>query len=642
MKGGELLDIFYYDNRDLKILNLLEENFYVQEKYLIDVLKVSAKTVQNEIKDLNRAFQNSAYIKKENLKYTLYIVKLEEYLLLKKKIYERYFNFDSNKVRLVYIFKKLAELHEPYIIDELAYEMTVSRGTLVSDIKKLKSVLKEYNIKISGKTNNGIKLSGTEKDIRFYILENIYNYIYKEDIFDMDDHRMIDSLAERHNIEKQGLYEFFRYLTISLDRFANGFFIELSDSRYDELKEEYTNIFIEDVCEYIFKRYNIELDENEKKFIAISYATMRLPSSIKILTDNIKSVDEYKLLNEILANIYYEYSIDIDVSTIKEEFIYHLYFMIKRLKYGVRYTNNMKEVIIDKYPISYKIAKTAGKIISRMYSYDISIDEICYLAIYFETFISNIGNDRTIKVLLITNASKAYRNLMVQELRSVTRDNVDVDSITESESNGYLNDYDLIISTIKKEFNTDSMVIYQNAILDMDYIKKEINLARYIGKMNIPQIRGMESLILSTITDETFFILDKNQTYEENLSKIIDGLYDLALVDEEFEERIREREKKSSMMFTHSIAFPHTTNKNSDSIRIAVGVAEDGFLDNENLRLVFLAALPENSENSTALVRTYDELISIIREENVIEDISKLKSYDDLVSYFINKTNLYR
>lgn len=637
------MDIFNYDNRDLKILNLLEENFYVQEKYLIDVLKVSAKTIQNEIKGLNKSFQNAAYIKKENLKYTLYIVKLEEYLLLKKNIYERYFNFDSSKVRLVYIFKKLAELHEPYILDELAYEMTVSRGTLVSDVKKLKDVLKEYNIKISGKTNSGIKLSGSEKDIRFYILENIFNYVYKEDIFDMEDHKYIDSLAEKHSIEKQGLYEFFRYLTVSLDRFANGFFIDLTDSRYEELKEEYTNRFIEDVCNYIQKRYNIELDDNEKKFIAISYATMRLPSSIKMLTDNIKSVEEYNiLLNDILANIYYEYSLDIDVSTIKEEFIYHLYFMIKRLKYGVRYTNNMKEVIMDKYPISFKIAKTAGKIISAMYSYDISIDEICYLAIYFETFISNIGNDKTIRVLIITNASKAYRNLMVQELRSISRENIEVDSVTESDSDVELNNYDLIISTVKKEFNTNSMVIYQNTILDMEYIKKEINLARYIGKMNIPQIRGMESLILSTITDETFYILDSSLTYEENLSEMIGRLYRQGLVDEYFEDRIREREKKSSMMFTHSIAFPHTTNKFTDSILIAVGVCERGCIDNENLRLVFLAALPENSENSTALVRTYDELISIIREENVIEDISKLGSYDDLVSYFINKTNLYR
>ena len=33
---------------------------------------------------------------------------------------------------------------------------------------------------------------------------------------------------------------------------------------------------------------------------------------------------------------------------------------MERLKYGVRYNNNMKEKIKEQYPVSYKIAKTAS------------------------------------------------------------------------------------------------------------------------------------------------------------------------------------------------------------------------------------------------------------------------------------------
>ena len=47
------MEIFNYDNRSLRLLNILESNFLVQDKYLIDVLKDSSKTINNEIKSLN-------------------------------------------------------------------------------------------------------------------------------------------------------------------------------------------------------------------------------------------------------------------------------------------------------------------------------------------------------------------------------------------------------------------------------------------------------------------------------------------------------------------------------------------------------------------------------------------------------------
>ena len=70
------MEIFNYDNRSLRLLNILESNFLVQDKYLIDVLKVSSKTINNEIKSLNEIFGSCAYIESKNSNYSLYIIKL--------------------------------------------------------------------------------------------------------------------------------------------------------------------------------------------------------------------------------------------------------------------------------------------------------------------------------------------------------------------------------------------------------------------------------------------------------------------------------------------------------------------------------------------------------------------------------------
>ena len=47
-------------------------------------------------------------------------------------------------------------------------------------------------------------------------------------------------------------------------------------------------------------------------------------------------------------------------------------------------------------------------------------------------------------------------------------------------------------------------------------------------------------------------------------------------------------------------------------------------------------------KNGLILAKTYDELISIIKDEKLITDISKIDNYDLLVNYFIKNTNLYR
>ena len=81
---------------------------------------------------------------------------------------------------------------------------------------------------------------------------------------------------------------------------------------------------------------------------------MRVPTKINKIRENLKYTDEYKkLVQEILEVVVYEYGLEFDTSDIIEEFIYHIYFLMERLRYGVRYSNNMKEKIKEKYPVSY-------------------------------------------------------------------------------------------------------------------------------------------------------------------------------------------------------------------------------------------------------------------------------------------------
>lgn len=638
------MEIFNYDNRSLMILNILERSSLINEKYIVDKLKVSAKTIQNEIKELNNLFDGSAYIKYKNSKYNLFIVNFENYLKIKNKIYNMYCSFDSSKVRMVYIFKKLIEAKKSYLIDDLAFEMVVSRGTLNTDIKKLKEIISDYNLDIIGKSNKGLKIYGLEKDIRLFIIYNIYNYIYKEEVFEIKDLEYFDMLFNRYNIDLQIKTEFLKYLTTIVDRVGNEFPLNFSDDEYKELLDFYAKDFINEVCEYINKRYHIKLSTADKKFLMICFATVRVPTKIDKVSSNFTYTNGYReLVSKILLKIYREYGLEIDISEIMQEFIYHIYFLMQRQRYGIIYKNNMREMIKEKYTMSYKMAKLAGDVIFEEYNCNISDDELCYLAIYFETFISKMNlKIEDMKILLITNVGPAYRELMINQLNCILKENIKITVVAEFDDINFEN-FDVIISTIQKEFKTKAVVIYQDELLDLDYIKKELSYIKYMGKVNTPKIRGMESVLISSISEETFFLLDKNKTYKENLHKMSKSLVKTKLVDDEFVDRIKEREKLSSMIFSKNLAFPHTINKRqTNKLIIAIGLSSEGFFDTPDLKLIILAAVPNFKNNSMLLVRTYDELISITKEDQLINEISKLKNYNELISHFIKNTNLYR
>ena len=369
---------------------------------------------------------------------------------------------------------------------------------------------------------------------------------------------------------------------------------------------------------------------------------MRVPTKINKIRENLKYTEEYKkLVQEILEIVVYEYGLKFDTSDIIEEFIYHIYFLMERLKYGVRYHNNMKEKIKKDFPVSYKIARTASEVITEKYQYSVSEDEISYLAIYFETFLKKIKiQPDNLKILLVTNAGPAYKKLMIKELENISQSS-EITVVTTYENVKY-DDFDIIISTVNKNFETTIPIIYQNEILDIVYLKKEINFLRYVNKMNNPAIRGMESIVLSSMSESTFFVCDNRKTYAENLETMIKGLEAKGFVDKEFLLRIREREQKSSMIFADSVAFPHTQNEKENSLLIALGVCKDGFKDNKELKLIFLACVPKDGDQGLLLAKTYDELISIIKDKKLIDDISKVEGYNSLVNYFIKHTNLYR
>ncbi|MPM63599.1 hypothetical protein SDC9_110480 [bioreactor metagenome] len=207
-----------------------------------------------------------------------------------------------------------------------------------------------------------------------------------------------------------------------------------------------------------------------------------------------------------------------------------------------------------------------------------------------------------------------------------------------------LNKYDLICSTYKLTCDINTPIIYMKEIFDEHQFRKQIEQVKYTQKLEVPLLQGIDSILLNLLDEEKFFVLDNNLSYKDNIDLMVDSLRSNGYVDDGFKERLKKREDNSTMVFDKHIAIPHVVNYESNKIILALGVFDDNLIidKDRNVKLVFLLGIPEElGENEILIIKIYNEIISIAKDENKIKEISRLKKYKDLVLYTIKEDSTF-
>ena len=548
---------------------------------------------------------------------------------------------------MAFILYKLMNTEEPYLTDELAYEMNVGRTTIISDLKKMRDILADYNLNIIGKTNNGLILKGAELNIRFFVLENIYEMIYEQNVLDEDIVNLVKSITDKYQFDTTTFDSFLQSLTVSLDRLLNGHTINTLRNEYGEVLRSWEFTLVNTISDEIENKLNISIPIKERLFLTLPIIGMRTPNNIEVISQHVQITEEVSnLVNEIIERIKAEMGFNIKLDDILEDFIYHISFLVNRLKYGVNINNPILDEIKEKYKVAYKMAELAKGVIEKSIDIDMTEDEVGFIAAYFGVFISDkqIEKNQTYKVAVICGTGRVTARLVASQLKGIFDENTVIDLYSDSAVTGEILDkYNLVLSTVQTKFNTTATVMYLEKVFDEEVLRKRIKSVKYIDKLDMPSLQGMDSILLNILDEDTFFILDNELSYKENIDYMIEMLYSRGYVDGGFKQRIREREEKSTMAFNESIAFPHTINYENDQIVISLGIFPEGNKLGENSRtkVVFLVGLPEKTSNDIILVKLYDEIIAIANDRNTVDTISKVSNYKELILYFTKQNNIF-
>lgn len=204
------------ENRIASILLALSRGHARSAGELAEKLDVSERTIRNDVKQLNDALKGCAAVELAQGRCFLQLYDGEAFHAARLRIT----NSDERFNSMDYVFGRLMRAKALLLTDELAYEMSIDRGALVNELKKLRTELEVNGLTIVGKTSKGLVLEGWEADLRHYVIENAYDGLYRDYSLDPEITELVDRSFVESPFEQSESFQ--RYLTVMLDRFLTG------------------------------------------------------------------------------------------------------------------------------------------------------------------------------------------------------------------------------------------------------------------------------------------------------------------------------------------------------------------------------------------------------------------------------------
>ena len=636
--------LFNNENRIAVILKNIEMQSVCSVESLAAKLDVSQKTIRNDIKELNCLLGGYACISNNKGTCKLIVFAPKGFTEIRNKIYKQEDLFNSSHTRMAYMFWQLMHAEEPYLTDDLSEEMKVARTTTISDLNRLRKAIEKYDLKIKGKANTGLALCGDEFKIRLFILENIYEQLYLNFPLGQTIREKLYDFQERLSMDALGFGFFYRFFVVMIQRIESGHTITKLEAKYEELYGSSAYMIVDEFLNEIEQVKGYQISKEERLFLSISVAGMRTPANTAEIEQKI-SISEgvADLIIEILDRIKAELNVTVVANELFDDFVYHVFFMINRLKYGFHIYNPMVDDFKNKYSVAYKMAEIAKEVLEEREGIEMTEDEMGFLAAYFGVFLlEQEPEEKRCKIAIVCGSGKIIGRLIENQLKKIFDVEPEFEFFYGIFDEKRKDDFDYIVTTTELHMDTKTPVVFMDEVFDREYIQRKFENMRYLSEAGRTIRKGIDSLFMNLLDETRFFVLDQESSYDENVDRMVRALTNQGELDAGFAQRVREREKYSTMVLDHNIAFPHIKNM-LPKLTLAMGVFPDMLKDDKygNIRIIILLGIPESMEDDTVLVRLYDDILSIGKKPDVIPKIQKMESYREFLLYNAEENNIF-
>ncbi|GAA0104518.1 BglG family transcription antiterminator [Paraclostridium sordellii] len=590
---------YILNKRQLKIIEILKNSTEpINSKALATDIGCSTKTIQVEVKNINSTLEKVKIDSIRGMGYKLVgdiksIDKLEN-------------NTNYNDMdRVSYILKQILTLYKNKTLklENLADDMYVSLSTIKNDLKEVKDILKDYNLKIISKHKLGISLDGDIEDLKRCILES--NIKYKD----------------------LSLEDFFTdYVKLNIGNIRLEILNNLQEENIILTDYEFNNIF-----NYILISLSIEENKDYKSYTK-DYITNYQNKFIK---ENNKENKE-KILNSIekfTKNLKLATSIDLSNDRVFKEYLYrHIKSFCIKKDFGVNNQSIVANEIKLKYPFAFELATIAKTTLEKDLDLEIDENETANIAIHIGGALQrsreNI-NEKSLKAIIVCASGVGTSMLIKAKLEAKFDKKIEILKVIPSYLIDYVKvlDVDFIIATVPVNIK-DIPVINVSPFLDdkeIKIIEKFLDTGKIYYNINLSEIFNKKLFFTDLDFDNKFDVIN----YMSNI------LLQKNYIDEEMKNSYIDREKIATTEIGNMVAIPHGAKGKVFKNAVAIGILKNPIpWEIGQVRLVVMLCLQKES------ILNYEDLFSNIYKR--IDSIAKVisicesKKYDKFIAMFKN------
>ena len=585
------------NTRALSIIKILLNSVEpVSSLALSQEIGCSTKTIQNEIKEVNKELKNCEIVSIRGIGYKIE-GNLDDIDIKNSDLYD----YD----RVEYIIKKIINISstdkDTIKLEDLADSMYVSLSTVKNDLKEVKKILNEYNLKISSKHKQGICIEASEEDIIKFII----NYSNKVD----------NSLNIKDFLNNNIIENLFSIKKILLDTLSYENMI-LTDNEFKNIVN-YISIYL--------SRNNTNQSDFIKEYIKKYKSKKEKPIS----------EDEQllirKAIKEFCRDLNIATSINLSHDKIFEECLFnHICNLYKRADLGINQYEITAGEIKLKYPFAFELGKIAKKTIEKNLNMEISEDEVENIALHIGGALERIDKrdeKKVYKTIIVCTSGVGTSMLIKSKLENIFKGKLEIIKVIPSYLIDYINvlDIDFVISTVEVNLENVNVIKVSPMLTD-----KEIKLIeKYIETENVYIDLDIQNLFSS----ELFFKDIKAETRSQVIDIMSKKLVEKGYIDDTMRQSYFERETIATTEIGNMVAIPHGANGEVYENKVAIGILKEPISwEVGKVRLIIMLALDKEKilDYEDVFSKIYKRVDSIAKVISICEN----KSYEKFIKLF--------
>ncbi|MEG0661615.1 MAG: BglG family transcription antiterminator [Anaerorhabdus sp.] len=631
------------ENRCKELFDILLSRDYVTSEELASILEVSSRTIRSDLKDLSEQLINHGVeiISKPKYGNKLHILnqkKLDEFITEITKDEEECLIPSNSQERVQYLLEYLLAADSFVKIDDLCESLYISKSSISQDLKEVRKLLEEYNLKLIQKPSYGIKVEGKEFDFRLCITNQTISRLNFNDMSeDVDKKHSLKSIAEvltsvfdeyHFRMSDVSFQNLIVHIYIAMKRIQESCYVPMDQEQMKRIQEESEFVIAEAVVSKLITVFNIEIPESETGYIAIHLASKKI---IEFSHDGLENVIIDNEISEIVTHMLNEvhdaFKIDFrDDLELRMVLALHLVPFGVRIRYDMILRNPLLKEIKTRFTLAYSIAVSACDILKKRYHKDIQEDEIGYFALHFNLALERKRNVISKKnVLIVCSTGRGTAELLVYKFRE--------------EFGKYINKIETCdsLSINKIDFTNIDYLITTVPIIDSVPVPI-LEVKYFLEDSDVSAVRKMlskeKTSSLIQYFDERLFLCNLDfKNKEDVLHYMTKKIKEVKEVPTNFYQKVMKREHQAITEFGNLVAIPHPYKAVSKETFVCIAILNKPIIwDKKKVQLIYLLSI-EDSVNKN--LQTFYKITSkLLLNQDYVKKLIAKKDYQVLLQIF--------